>query len=200
MQLKDNEELQEKLILKAEKKVLKKLGNKLSNAYTFHNQEHTQHVVAQVSRLAKAAQLSTFDTTKLLIAAWFHDVGYLKGAPQHEHRSAKAAKKFLEKHISEAFFISEVCQIITESNLHSLALHPLSFYLKDADLSHLGSDDYDMWFEKLVEEQKNTNTPFDASASNNLKFLKQHQYQTKEGLHFYQEGKEKVIQSLLNAL
>lgn len=200
MQLKDNQKLQEKLVLKAEKKVLKKLGNKLSDAYTFHNQEHTQHVVKQASRLAKAAQLNSFDTTKLLIAAWFHDVGYLKGAAQHEIRSAKAARKFLEKHISEAFFISEVCQIITESNLHSIALHPLSFYLKDADLSHLASENYNIWFQRLVEEQKNTNTPFDASTSTNLIFLKQHKYQTKEGLHFYQRGKEKVIQSLLNTL
>ena len=39
------------------------------------------------------------DSENLLIAGWFHDVGYIKGCENHEENSAKIAAEFLENQI-----------------------------------------------------------------------------------------------------
>src|SRR4051812_23672338 len=64
--------------------------------YTYHNLQHTAEVVNAVEEIAAHAAISEHEKSLVLIAAWFHDAGYLKGHKKHEQRSIKAAKKFLK--------------------------------------------------------------------------------------------------------
>ncbi len=64
----------------------------------FHTIEHTEEVVESASIMADYYKLNEEDRLILLIAAWFHDVGYIIGsAAGHEDLSMQKATDFFTK-------------------------------------------------------------------------------------------------------
>ena len=68
----------ETVLLEAEKYVVTFLNENLDKSYVYHNISHTQRVVNKVKELSEASKVSTSDYNQLLIAAWFHDTGFVK--------------------------------------------------------------------------------------------------------------------------
>ena len=64
---------------------------------TYHNLDHTLGVVKAAIQIADHYQLNDRDFFIVTAAAWFHDMGYLKGAEKHEEKGAKMAQVFLHQ-------------------------------------------------------------------------------------------------------
>lgn len=120
----------------------------------FHNQAHIEQVVRAVEQLSGAAGLDAPERSALLIAAWFHDLGYAQGAMNHEERSAELARQFLEDQDAPAAFIHEVEAAILATRMPQQPNSRLQALMADADLSHLGGSDYWYFIGLLREELK----------------------------------------------
>lgn len=66
-----------------------------ASGYVFHNYEHTEAVVKKAEEIAEKAGLNGEACEDLLLAAWFHDTGFVDGDQGHEERSAELAEEFL---------------------------------------------------------------------------------------------------------
>lgn len=70
------------------------LGQHLPHSFTYHNLSHTINVVKNADLIATETKLDKADKEILLIAAWFHDIGYIEGAEKHEQKSIAIATRF----------------------------------------------------------------------------------------------------------
>ncbi len=104
----------------------------------FHNINHTRQVVDVSKELAELAGISQSDTEKLLIAAWFHDVGYIEKRVGHEEVSARMAKSFLQSENYNEAAINEVVDLIKSTEKDHKPQNILEEILNDADFAHLG--------------------------------------------------------------
>jgi len=66
------------LVEQSEDLVSNLLKDKLSNLYSYHNFNHTLNVVGAVNKLCVKENIDGTEKEMLLIAAWFHDAGYIK--------------------------------------------------------------------------------------------------------------------------
>ncbi|GAB4336966.1 MAG: hypothetical protein OHK0038_15290 [Flammeovirgaceae bacterium] len=166
---------------------------KVSNQFCFHNFQHTKQVVQAAKQLAQLSELGKEDTEILLIAAWFHDTGFADTILLHEHSSAKYAESFLEKEGFSFMKIQQIKNLILSTQVTVVPQTLTEKLLKDADLSHIGSDNY---FQKLsllrkewelTQQKKYTdNDWFKLNAS----FLKNHQFYTPAAEKLYSKQKE----------
>lgn len=76
--------------------VVTRLENELSPLLLYHGIEHTRDdVVPAVKRLADLQGIRGESLSLLLTAAWFHDLGFIVQAANHELISVEIAKKEL---------------------------------------------------------------------------------------------------------
>ncbi len=116
--------------------------DKLAVQVVFHNIDHTMQVVEAANEIAIAENISESDIEILLIAAWFHDVGFVVDYKNHEEESKKIATEYLiEKGFSKEI-IAKVCSCIDATKMPQAPKNILEKILCDADLFHLGSDNF----------------------------------------------------------
>ncbi len=113
------------------------LKDKLSNSFLYHNFNHTSTVVKAVEEIVRFSNVDENEREKLLIAAWFHDVGYIEGAQNHEDRSAKIAGDFLLEKGFDAAYIESVAQLIKATKMEFIPTTTSEQIIKDADYYHL---------------------------------------------------------------
>lgn len=63
----------------------------------FHTYDHTEAVVKKTKEIAEEANLNGEAREDLLLAAWFHDTGFVEDPQNHEKKSAAIAGKFLDE-------------------------------------------------------------------------------------------------------
>ena len=85
---------------------------RISASYTFHTLEHTKQVVRAAEIIGRASKFSPQQLDTALIAAWFHDVGYVDGAERHEERSSSIAVKMLTTWGANTKMIADVSRSI----------------------------------------------------------------------------------------
>ena len=73
------------------------LGKKLPKGLAYHNMDHTEAVYSAALALAKAEKLSEYYTEMLLIAAAFHDVGFIEKYDSNERIGARIARETMTK-------------------------------------------------------------------------------------------------------
>src|SRR5690606_12997647 len=98
------------ILAKVEVYVIELLSNKLDSNYLYHNLRHTQRVVRSTLELIENCEISNEEKEILLIAAWFHDVGYIESHEDHEEKSCEIADIFLRDHRIEEEIIQGVCK------------------------------------------------------------------------------------------
>ncbi|MDQ6470951.1 DUF5706 domain-containing protein [Flavobacterium sp. LHD-80] len=193
------------LIEQSEDFVSNLLKDKLSNLYSYHNFNHTFTVVTAVKELCKKEDVKDGDKEAVLVAAWFHDTGYINGYENHEKESTDIAADFLrEKGKSEEFIALVSSLILATAKGYEPKTH-LEKIIKDADYAHLMGTEYTTTCELLRLELKNTGI---VSFSNsewtreNLNFLlNKHRFYTDYALRKWQPLKEKnliLIQKKIN--
>jgi len=130
------------LLIEAENFVIHLLNEKLTSSFVYHNIFHTQRVVEKAKELVEGMQIDEASANKLLLAAWFHDTGYIKQIDGHEEESVKiAALFFRERNVSETI-IKEVSELILVTKMDATPVTELEKIICDADCSHLGSKNF----------------------------------------------------------
>jgi HD superfamily phosphodiesterase len=185
------------LIEQSEDFVSNLLKDKLSNLYSYHNFNHTLTVVNAVKVLSKKEDVGADEKEILLVAAWFHDTGYIEGYENHEEESVKIAAKFLKEHDQSDDFIANVSNLILATVKEYVPKTHLEKIIKDADFAHLVGPEYFTTCELLRIELKNTwNINFSNAewTKENLNFLlNKHRFYTNYALKKWQPLKEKNL-------
>src|SRR6267154_5941279 len=188
------------LINKAKEFATELLGKDLSEEYTFHNIFHTKKVVNDAETIAKACVLNDDQINTVLIAAWLHDTGYKQGAKGHEQRSCDNAEKLLKESGANDQKIDDVIRTIMATKMPQNPKDNMGEVLCDADLAHLGAEDFQACGKELREELgKVHNKSFDSDEDwfrFNLHFLEKHEYFTDYGKNVLEEVKRKNIKRL----
>ena len=185
------------LIEQSEDFVSNLLKDKLSNLYSYHNFNHTLTVVNAVKELCKKENVNENEKEILLIAAWFHDTGYIVGYEKHEEESVKIVTAFLKEKQQSDEFIASVSSLIMATVKEYIPKTHLEKIIKDADFAHLMGNEYATTCELLRIELKNTwNLNFSNAewAKENLNFLmNRHRFYTDYALRKWQPLKEKNL-------
>ncbi|TPG42141.1 Pycsar system effector family protein [Flavobacterium pectinovorum] len=185
------------LIEQSEDFVSNLLKDKLSNLYSYHNFNHTLTVVNAVKELCKKEDVSKDEKELLLVAAWFHDTGYIEGYENHEEESVKIAAAFLKEKEQSEEFIANVSSLILATVKEYIPKTHLEKIIKDADFAHLMGAEYATTCELLRIELKNTwNLNFTNAewAKENLNFLmNKHRFYTDYAQKKWQPLKEKNL-------
>lgn len=173
--------------------------SKLSDDFTYHNIRHTSNVVAAAEEIGKKSALNDDQMETLIIAAWMHDTGYLKGTENHEHTGASAAKELLSKWGASVQKINAVGIAIEATTMPQQPKDLVGQVLCDADLYHLASEDLLKISERLRKELAHLGKKIFTDkewVQYNLAFLQGHSYFTEYGKSVLEEKKQKNISRL----
>lgn len=190
------------LLTKAQEYISDHFRNKIDPVFVFHNLLHTQQVVAACEEMAEHYQLPDEDRFALAMAAWFHDSGYSKGsAKDHESESVRLATDFLRNNNVSEEIIDKTAACIHATRLPQ---HPTSLaanIICDADLFHLGSEEFS---EKSKLLRQELNSTHDEKVGKkewrkiNIRFLQDHRYFTDYAREKLDPLKQEHLQKLLN--
>ena len=108
----------------------------------FHNWEHTQDVVLNSELIAKHENLESNTIEELIIASYFHDIGHIDNAHEHEELSCKYAQEFLKKERYDGHRIMNVIESIRATKINQSPKAISQKIICDADLSHLGKENF----------------------------------------------------------
>src|ERR1700748_2575514 len=148
----------------------------------YHNLKHTERVVEAATQIGQHYQLNDADFFTVTVAAWFHDIGYLNGAGKgHEDRGAKMAQAYLEGTGVERAVIEAVCRCIVATQLPQRAVGLTEQIVCDADLYHLGTDDFgdrNKLMRKEAEAVQDRKISKEEWRRSTIRFLEEHQYYT----------------------
>lgn len=188
-------------ILKISEDYVKNLfKDRLSSDYTYHNLDHTIQVVDKIKILAKEEHIGAEDTENLLLAGWFHDLGYISDCDNHEEESRKAIQDFLRQNQFSEERIQKIGELILATDKFYKPKNHLEEIIKDADLYHLASDDYFRICENLRQEIKEVHHQKFSKrkwAELNVTFFSKHQFYTKFAKENWQQQKEKNVEKII---
>ncbi len=108
----------------------------------YHSANHTSYVVEAANEIGLSQNLSEEDLEAVLLAAWFHDAGYIEGAEGHEKRSMVIVDNYLTKRDFSKEKITKIKELIKATKLPQVPRNKLEEIICDADLSHLGRISY----------------------------------------------------------
>ena len=172
----------------------------LSKDLTFHNIVHTRNVVAAVNELCDYENINETDRELVLLAAAFHDTGYIKKYKGHEAESCKIAEVYLREMRRSTIEIQRILNCIEATKMPQNPTDMLSKIICDADMSHLAAQDYFVQIERLRKEWKavkNQDLTDSEWYKDNIEFLDSHRYFTSYGQHIWEANKEANICRLL---
>ncbi len=167
--------------------------------FIYHNIGHTQAVADNAALIARKEGLSAEETNKILLAAWFHDIGYLVDYMNHELRSTEEVRAFLTKEGIDEDEIKEICHAILAAHDPAKGETKLSQILSDADLMHLSLSQFPKISNKLRKEWKALNIEPNGKLNfmkKSVVFMRNHSYKTAYGQSVLQPAKEKNIHLL----
>jgi predicted metal-dependent HD superfamily phosphohydrolase len=192
------------LIEQAEDFVCKLLKDKLSNSFTYHNVKHTKDVVNAVEVLCEKESLNQIDKELVVLAAWFHDTGYINGCENHELSSVAIVIDFLRSKEKSNEYIEKVSSLIKATIFDYSPKTILEKIIRDADYSHFASADYLIVCELLRAEWINTQKKIYSDfewANENYRILSVcHKYYTDYAIANWTPFKEKNIQLIRNKI
>ncbi len=191
------------LVSKAKDFATNKLTSNEGAKYLYHNLRHTQRVVESTLELIEGEKVDDNNAEQLLVAAWFHDLGYTVSYNDHEEHSCQFAKEFLTKNDCTSKFIESVCSLIMATVSDYEPKNNLEKIIRDADSSHFAVKSFMATSELLREELASIvgkNHSIADWREENIRLLRtNHRFYTKYALENWQEGKDKNIKRLVKA-
>lgn len=183
------------LLKKTEEYVTGLLVRCVPNYLKFHNIDHTREVVDAAKIIGQETGLTDEEMLVVLLAAWFHDSGFIVRYEGHEDESKRLAKEFLEKQQVKTEIINRVLNCIEATKMPQSPESLEAKVLCDADLFHL-SQEY--FFDRtyfILEERNNRQPAAETSEfeylEETLMFFKMHVYQTTYAQEVLEAGKKK---------
>ena len=147
----------------------------------YHNFTHTVEVVKITEEIANALAVKEEDKEMLLIAAWFHDIGYTERCKGHEEVGIRMVTDFLKENGYPKEKIETVSSLINATKMPRNPKNLLEEIICDADLYHLGTNQFDAkgeLFREELEKQNGSKIQEKDWLENNLDFFKQHKFYT----------------------
>ncbi|WEK36588.1 MAG: DUF5706 domain-containing protein [Candidatus Pseudobacter hemicellulosilyticus] len=191
----------QELVQDARQYVTGLFANRVDADFVFHNIDHTQEVVEAATLLADHYQLPEQELLILLLAAWFHDTGYSGGQPKrHEELSRDIAGEYLQRKGVDPVIMERVSNCIMATKWPQCPTNLTEQILCDADLFHLGSDNFN---EKTKILRQELNRLLDTKLSKkewrqkNIFFLQQHRYFTDYARTHMEPVKQAHLKALL---
>lgn len=148
----------------------------------YHNRKHTEQVVEAAVQIAQHYQLNDDEFFIVKVAASFHDIGYLTGAgPGHEERGANMAEAFLGGTGVDRAIIDSIRKCILATQLPQRAVTLVEQIVCDADLFHLGTDNFsdrNKLMRKEAEALHHKKISKDEWRRGTIRLLESHHYYT----------------------
>ncbi|GAA4013503.1 hypothetical protein GCM10022408_28250 [Hymenobacter fastidiosus] len=130
------------ILKKAKAYITALFEEKLPPQLVYHSLRHTAVVVKEAKALGEASTLSATDLEALVLAAWFHDAGYIDVYDGHEYRSMEMAGAWLTERGYPADRIAVIQDTIRATHRNEASETPLQQLLTDADMSGMGQEDF----------------------------------------------------------
>lgn len=185
-------------------KILKNVEDYIINFYAtkspkhnyYHSITHIKFVVNKVLEIGRNEDISEEDLEILQIAAWFHDVGHIESWEGHENVSINHAKNFLQELNYPENKISKVSQCISATQLPSKPKDILEEIICDADIAHIGSEEFLDFSELLkleIEKRNKTKIKKTEWLKKNIEFVSNHTFFTKYAKTRFEDMRNKNL-------
>jgi predicted metal-dependent HD superfamily phosphohydrolase len=190
------------LIRKSESFARKTLS-RFPEDFHYHDLRHTSNVVDAAYRIASKSEVPDDALENIIVAAWFHDLGYKKGMENHEVESVRIMKNTLSRWKVSKAKIEEIERLILATKMPH---NPTDLYTRimcDADLFHLCQPDFHAHSENLRKEINcicSKNIQPAEWIRMNLEFLKAHNYFTEYGKRVLGPLKRKTLSQIRHRL
>lgn len=186
--------------MKACHHIINKLTDELDDNLFYHNVDHTKNVIDSVKLLCDMENVDD-ETTKLLItAAAYHDSGFLL---QYDHNEPKGVE-IAKSELNNMGFTDEQIDKISSYILATIPTRmPKTLpdkIMRDADLSYLGTDDYNRQSDALRSEWSKKGKVFNDEEwkALQIKFLNSHEFYTNSAKQLWNNKKQEHLNALLN--
>jgi len=170
----------------------------------YHNYEHTARVVDALKAIGTYENVSEEEMELLMVAGWFHDLGFIRAVKDHEVHSAELAENYLKSKNYAKEKIERVKSLIGVTKMPQNPQNQLEEIMCDADLSHIGRPDFmelslmlRMEWENIEGGEKFTDLEW---LEENEKFIGSHRFFTNYGFENYGPQKNKNWLKLQKAL
>jgi predicted metal-dependent HD superfamily phosphohydrolase len=179
--------------------ILGKLKNDLPPYLLYHTIDHTMDVYDRALYMAKEEGIKSSDLKLLLIAALYHDAGYLKQSEDHEQISCQMVRTDLPIFNYSIDEIEKICTLIMATKIPQNPKSHLEEIIADADLDYLGRDDFFTIGDKLYLEFLELGKITTREQWNiiQINFLQQHHFFTTTAIKLRQTTKEKNLKILM---
>jgi len=173
----------------------------------YHDAAHTLHpakgVVATANRIGESEKISEHDRELLIAAAYFHDTGYIREYEKNEPIAARMAGRILKLIGYKPKEIEIIQNMILATDLARKPKTHIEKILCDADLDHLGREDFFKMDGKLREGRRIRGIDVSDEAKwykGTLDIIRNHQFYTQSQKKLREKEKQKNIKKLLNKL
>lgn len=130
------------LVKQASEYVFQLFKDKLSKKLVYHNYRHTFETVNEADDLGKRRGLPADEQQDLVLAAWFHDTGYINTYVGHEEESVRYAREWLEQQGYPEDRIQRIEDCIMATKHGTDPTNGLQELLVDADMSNIGKETF----------------------------------------------------------
>lgn len=170
---------------------------------TYHTLEHAKAVAEAAREIGFACGLGKRDLEVVILAAWFHDTGYLDRIGGHEERSVKLAESFLEGKGYPQDRIAQVAGCIRATRMPQNPRNLMEQVLCDADIAHLAGEDFLESTERIryeIEHQMGRKLAEIEWLTMNTDFVAGHRYHTDCARSKYARGQTVNLKALRKRL
>jgi uncharacterized protein len=164
--------------------ITRRMRKELPKHLSYHSIAHIKDVYDAARKLAKSEGVKGDDLKLILIAAMYHDCGFIYQAEDHEKVSCEIAREVLPDFDFSAEQIDAICGMIMATRIPQDPRNHLEEILCDADLDYLGRDDFFEIGDRLHLELRVYGIVNSEKEWNQLqiKFLEQHRFFTKTAI------------------
>ncbi len=182
--------------------ILNRLEKELPEHLYYHGHRHTLDVMRSAKVIAASEKITSEQSEVLMVAAAYHDCGFLTQYQNHEEEGCKIARESLPEFGFDQATIDQICEMIMATKVPQQPRSKLAEVLCDADLDYLGTDRFSPIGDQLFHELIYIKAISDRETWDKiqLKFLSAHKYFTRFGKEQRQPTKEMHIENLKELL
>ncbi len=179
--------------------ILNKLEAELPKQFYYHSFSHTIDMHDSAARIAEFENIEEDDKEIILVAALFHDAGFIIDRENHEMHSCVIAKELLPQFDYSSSEIDAVCNLIMATQMPVKPKNKLEEIICDADLDYLGRDDFKVIGDLLYRELSESGGVKGDEEWNQLQihFLTNHRYYTKHSQTHRESVKQENLKRLM---
>lgn len=185
----------------SENYVLELFKEHLPNTFIYHDFTHTKRVFKSTKELIENSEINVNEEKILLLAALFHDTGYIKTREGHEEESVKIATKFLNDNDVDKETIEAVNKCIMATKFKDSPNSKLEEIIRDADSSHFAKKYFNEASEFLRKEYElqgiKTYTAKEWRKENIKVLSENHRYYSPYAIENWQPEKDKILVKLM---